>query len=225
VEIEPPGKGPTGRPRTKARVVEGTAPRLEARVLAERLPPRAWRRYRIKEGAKGESEAEFAFVRVTRSKKRGEPAAGATVVFRRSLEEGTVKIFLTNAPRRVTKKKLARVSGMRWPIETAFEEAKGEVGMDHYEVRTWRGWHHHMTQTFLAHAFLVRMRRRGKKSGLDAAASEAAGDGGAEGTRTDHRASTRDRGVSPSAKLRGVPIPSGSHRSTAPKAPKAPKAA
>jgi hypothetical protein len=55
---------------------------------------------------------------------------------------------------------LVRVSGMRWPIEACFAEAKGELGMDHYELRFWRGWHHHMTLVILAHHFLVRLQRR-----------------------------------------------------------------
>jgi len=50
--------------------------------------------------------------------------------------------------------------GMRWPIETIFEEAKGEVGFDHYEIRSWLGWHHHMLLVSLAHHFLVRLRVR-----------------------------------------------------------------
>ena len=49
---------------------------------------------------------------------------------------------------------------MRWPIETLFEEAKGEVGFDHYEIRSWLGWHHHMLLVSLAHHFLVRLRLR-----------------------------------------------------------------
>jgi SRSO17 transposase len=49
---------------------------------------------------------------------------------------------------------------MRWPIETCFAECKGELGMDHYELRFWRGWHHHMTLVFLAHHFLVRWQQR-----------------------------------------------------------------
>ena len=49
---------------------------------------------------------------------------------------------------------------MRWPIETIFEEAKGEVGLDHYEMRSWIGWHHHMLLVSLAHYFLVRLRIR-----------------------------------------------------------------
>jgi SRSO17 transposase len=55
-------------------------------------------------------------------------------------------------------------AGLRWPVETAIEEGKSEPGMEHYETRTWRGWHHHMTLTFLAHHFLVRLRLKLKKS-------------------------------------------------------------
>ena len=107
--------------------------------------------------------AEFAFVRVQRSVRHGRPAAEAWAVFRRGGDDKQLKIFLTNAPENCPRGELARLSARRWPIETAFEEAKGEIGMDHYEVRTWRGWHHHLTQTFLAHHFLVRMRLRYKK--------------------------------------------------------------
>ncbi len=53
---------------------------------------------------------------------------------------------------------LVRLSGMRWPIETTFEEGKGEVGLDQYETRSWAGWHHHMLLVCLAHHFLVRLR-------------------------------------------------------------------
>ena len=53
--------------------------------------------------------------------------------------------------------------GLRWPVETALEEGKTELGMDHYETRTWRGWHHQMTLTFLAHHFLLRLRLQLKK--------------------------------------------------------------
>jgi hypothetical protein len=49
-------------------------------------------------------------------------------------------------------------TGMRWPIETIFEEAKGEIGLDHYELRSWLGWHHHILLVSLAHHFLVRLR-------------------------------------------------------------------
>jgi hypothetical protein len=151
-------------------------------------------------------EAEFAFVRVTRSMRQGKPGAAAWAVFRRGTgEEATLKVFLTNAPESLGKHELARVNGMRWPIETAFEEVKGEVGMDHYEVRTWRGWHHHMTQTLLAYHFLVRMRLKYKKSpSADLAAGEAAGDDSV-GRSAHARTSHRNRLVSAAAELCGLP--------------------
>jgi len=58
---------------------------------------------------------------------------------------------------------LVRLSGMRWPIETCCEDGKQYLGMGDDEVRSWRGWHHHMTLCILAHFFLVRACRRLKK--------------------------------------------------------------
>jgi SRSO17 transposase len=53
------------------------------------------------------------------------------------------------------------VAGSRWRIEIGFEEAKGEVGLAHYEVRSWRGWYRHITLALLAHAFLASIRAEG----------------------------------------------------------------
>ena len=69
-----------------------------------------------------------------------------------------IKFYLSNAPEDIPLAELVRVSGMRWPIETIFEESKGQVGFDHYETRSWWGWHHHMGLACLAHHFLVRLR-------------------------------------------------------------------
>jgi hypothetical protein len=71
-----------------------------------------------------------------------------------------VKIYLSNAPVETPLDELVRVSGLRWPIECCFEEGKSELGLDHYEVRSWPGWHHHMTLVLLAHHFLVRLQKR-----------------------------------------------------------------
>ena len=202
IEIEPAGTPTKGRPVRHARAVPGTPSPREMRHIARELPASAWRRYTIKAGAKGEIAADFAFVYITRSVRQGRPAAAAWAVFRRDRAEGSsVKYFLTNAPRACAKRQLARLSGARWPIETAFEEAKGELGMDQYEVRTWRGWHHQMTQTFLAYHFLVRMRQRGKKSGADVAATAGVTHRGSLGGHHDHRASNRDRRLPPATQL------------------------
>jgi SRSO17 transposase len=56
---------------------------------------------------------------------------------------------------------LARVAGSRWRVEIGFEEAKGEVGLAHYEVRSWHGWYRHVTLSLFAHAFLAAIRAEG----------------------------------------------------------------
>jgi len=95
------------------------------------------------------------------------PAIRQWLICRRSLgPQPELKFYLSNAPSHCSTQELIRVSGLRWPIETALEEAKGEVGMDHYETRTWLGWHHHMFQTFMAHLFLMRLRQLFKKNCL-----------------------------------------------------------
>ncbi|MBA3637480.1 MAG: hypothetical protein H0W57_13845 [Rubrobacteraceae bacterium] len=58
------------------------------------------------------------------------------------------------SPEGASLSELAKVAGARWSIEECFERAKGEVGLDHYEVRRWEGWHRHITLCLLAHAFL-----------------------------------------------------------------------
>lgn len=168
-QILPPGKGQpgnlkTGRPRTAPRVARGEAAAQQLRQVAANLSPEDWQRQTIKEGAKGPITADFAFVRAM-SKRRRRPGHEVWAVFRRSRSDpGEIKYFLSNAPATTAKAELVRLAGLRWPVETAIEEAKGELGMDHYETRTWVGWHHHMTLTFLAHHFLVRLRLRLKKS-------------------------------------------------------------
>jgi len=57
--------------------------------------------------------------------------------------------------------KLAKVAGSRWRVEIGFEEAKGEVGLAHYEVRSWHGWYRHITLALFAHAFLATIRAEG----------------------------------------------------------------
>jgi hypothetical protein len=68
------------------------------------------------------------------------------------------KYYRCNAPKSTPVKTLARLTAWRWPVETTIEECKGELGLDHYEVRGWTGWHHHTTMTMLSHHFLVKLR-------------------------------------------------------------------
>lgn len=162
-EVEPAGRGPLGRPRLHPRV-KPNAPRAhEGREIAAQLPQRAWQPFMIQEGSKGPVVADFAFLRVTTVRDQL-PGPRTWAVFRRSLSTPPeLKFYLSNAPASCAHRRLAQASGDRWPIETVLEEAKGEVGMDHYETRTWCGWQHHLAQTFLAHHFLVRVQLQLKK--------------------------------------------------------------
>ena len=158
----PPSKG-RGRPASRRRLVAGTPPPMRVDKLAAQLPKGAWRKRRVKDGEKGPIEARFARRRVVAV--RGKlPGPEVWVVFRRSLSEPQeLKVFLSNAPADTPLTELVRVSGMRWPIETCFEEAKGSLGMAQYQTRSWCGWHHHMTLVILAHHLLVRLRLKHKK--------------------------------------------------------------
>ena len=161
--VQPPGPGLMGRPRLHPRVAPGAPRPIEMKVLAAQLPRAAWQRWTIKEGSRGPLEADFAFKRVT-AVRNSLPGPRLWATFRRSLADPTeIKCFLSNAPAHCPRAELVRVTGLRWPIETALKEGKGEVGLDHYETRSWLGWHHHMLQSFLAHLFLMRLRLRFKK--------------------------------------------------------------
>jgi SRSO17 transposase len=168
-----------GRPRphrkqTRSRLAPGEAQAQTVVTIAAQLPSSRWRPLVIKEGSKGPMKAEFACLRCVAVRK-GLPGPDVWLVLRRSLSDGEVKAYLSNAPAQTPHKTFARISGMRWPIETCFEDGKQRLGMGDYEVRTWTGWHHHQTLVILAHAFLVRLRLQlGKKgAGADASAGVA----------------------------------------------------
>ncbi|MBA2647771.1 MAG: IS701 family transposase [Pyrinomonadaceae bacterium] len=163
VEIMAPGKGPLGAPRKGPVVAPGTPKAQAVEQIGAEVSDAAWRRHTIKEGSRGPITADFAFVRAT-AKRGRRPGHAVWIIFRRGLEPGAeIKYYLSNAPADCARTTLVRISGLRWPVETALEEAKSELGMDHYETRTWRGWHHQMTLTFLAHHFLLRLRLKLEK--------------------------------------------------------------
>jgi SRSO17 transposase len=175
----PPPTGKTGRPAQPARLVPDAPAAVRVETIAA-APALVWRYYQIQEGAKGPLVAAFACARVV-AVRDGLPGPEQWLVLRRSLgERAQLKTYLSNAPAATPQTSLVRMSGMRWPVEAAILECKSEVGMDHYEVRGWRGWHHHMTMTLLAHHFLVRQRclLGGKISRIDGGASAASVTGG-----------------------------------------------
>jgi SRSO17 transposase len=157
----PPWAG-QGRKPTRRRVLAGEAPPDAVALLAAAVPPDRWVQRTLKEGSKGPLVAHFAALRVI-AMREGLPGPEVWLVLRRNLATDELKTYLCNAPADIPLATLVRLSGMRWPIETCFEDGKQYLGLGDYEVRGWRGWHHHMTLCILAHFFLVRMCLRLKK--------------------------------------------------------------
>ena len=163
--VEEPSVGGRGRPRHKARVRPGEpAPQTAEQILAG-LPAAAWQRYTFREGSQGPQQAEFARVRFVVERDQL-PGPELWLVFeRRCVQQTPVKYYLSNAGRRCPLLTLVQVGHTRWTVEDSFLRGKQEVGLDDYEVRGWRGWHHHMTLSLLALWFLVlEQGRLGKKN-------------------------------------------------------------
>jgi SRSO17 transposase len=147
-----------GRRPTRLRLRNPAQRPVAVNELVAALPQEAWTSATLKEGSKGPVVCDFAFLRLIEAR-HNLPGPELWLVIRRNLADPTqVKFYFSNAPASTPLLEFVRLSGLRWPIETIFEEAKGEVGFDHYEMRSWLGWHHHMLLVALAHHFLVRLR-------------------------------------------------------------------
>ena len=134
--------------------------------IVRSLPAGDWIRHRVTEGEKGPREYEFVRLRVIEKIHR-EPGPEGWLMARRPVgsdPEAEIKCYLSNAPATIALAEMAAVGCLRWTIEEDFELAKGEVGLDHYEVTRYRGWYHHITLSLLALAFLKSVQREwGKK--------------------------------------------------------------
>jgi SRSO17 transposase len=140
-------------------------------AIAQSLPASRWERLSAGFGSKGERLYDWALMEL--SKQDGWTRA---LLVRRSIEEKPeCAYYLCYAPvGKDTIEALVRVAGERWKIEQCFQTAKGECGLDHYEVRHWRGWYRHITLSMLAHAVLSVLRARGEKNFRSAGAVERA---------------------------------------------------
>lgn len=145
-----------GRPRTRKRI-KGTSERVDQ--IAGRFQPNDWKRIAVADGSKGCRVYDWAARRVF-SRKAGRGTQDLWLVVRRSLAKPSeMAYYLGWAPAQTPLVVLAQVASGRWQIEQCFLEAKGEVGLDDYQVRKWRPWHRHMQLVMLAHLFLTELRR------------------------------------------------------------------
>jgi SRSO17 transposase len=123
----------------------------------EDVPTNGWQRLSAGDGAKGPRLYDWAWLPCWLDAARGWQKG--LLIRRKLAHPEAFTYYLTLAPEGTGLSDLVRVAGTRWTIEACFEAAKGEVGLDQYEVRSWTGWHRHITLAMLAHAYLAVVRR------------------------------------------------------------------
>jgi SRSO17 transposase len=158
--VSPPVRASTGRPPTRTHLAPAAPPAQRVDAIATQRRLAHWQRFIIHEGSKGPLEVEILARRVVMAAEEL-PGREEWLVVRRPVADLIVKhwkFYRSNASAGTPLTTLARMTAWRWPVESVIEECKGELGLDHYEVRGWVGWHHHTTLTLLAHHFLVRLR-------------------------------------------------------------------
>jgi SRSO17 transposase len=154
-------------PKTHAVRYEGL--RQTAAKLVARLPEDVWVEAPTGMGVQGERRHHWACLPLSED---CPPGTRRWLLVQRGLDDpDELAYFLACGPDGTTEAELLRVCGARWQVEEGFAQAKGEVGLDQYEVRTWQAWHRFVTLCLLAHAFLVVLRCAGQQA-------EAAEEGG-----------------------------------------------
>jgi SRSO17 transposase len=143
-------------------ILDGHFGQPRADLIAAHIPAKEWRRLSAGAGTKGPRWYDWARVRLARLQLSVEERRWEhCLLVRRSRHDPTdLAYYVVFAPAGTSLRTLARVAGQRWRIEQSFELAKGEVGLDHYEVRRWDGWYRHMTLAMFALAYLAVLRVR-----------------------------------------------------------------
>jgi SRSO17 transposase len=153
-----------GRPRSNPHLADDSPRPVSLKSLADRLPRRkvTWR-----EGTKGKLSAKFAWVRVWPAQDWASGGcAGADPIWLLIEErgDGTIYYAFSNLPADTRRVQAVRLWKSRWPVEQGYQQMKEELGLNHYEGRSWRGFHHHACLVMLAYGFLVLEQLREKEA-------------------------------------------------------------
>ena len=139
------------------------ARQVRADRLASQVDEGNWIRCSACDGAKGPRVYDWAAVEIRPLR---EPGKGHWLLVRRSVANPEkLAYYVCYGQSGTALEELVRVAGRRWTIEECFEEAKGQVGLDQYEVRRWDGWYRHITLAVLAHAYLTVIRNQAAEQG------------------------------------------------------------
>jgi len=149
-----------GRPRTRPRLAEDSPRPIALKDLAKTVKLRkvTWR-----EGTKGQLSGRFAWLRVWPAGGWQSGACAGQGPMWLLIEEqadGEIKYAFSNLPEGTGIKKAVRLWKSRWPVEQGYQQMKEELGLDHFEGRSWRGFHHHAALVLLAYGFLLLERAR-----------------------------------------------------------------
>jgi SRSO17 transposase len=155
-----PARPSRGRPATRSRLAAGNPQPVPLSTVAARVPRHkvTWR-----EGTKGKLSGRFAWVRVWPGHgwATGTCADAAPVwLLIEEQADGTLKFALSNLPVGTSRLAAVRLWKSRWPVEQGYQQLKEELGLDHFEGRSWRGFHHHVALTLLAYGFLLLEKHR-----------------------------------------------------------------
>jgi SRSO17 transposase len=152
--IPPQEAGTRGRPRT--RYFDLKNPPVAMTVVARDL---SYRTVKWRSGSRGIQSSRFAAVRIKTAHKHinGVPPSELQWLICEwpKNEAAPTKFYLSSLPPRTSLKALVRFAKLRWRIERDYQELKQELGLDHFEGRSWRGFHHHATLCSVAHGFLA----------------------------------------------------------------------
>jgi SRSO17 transposase len=167
IALENQGLGYVAGVRSDFAVVSGFR-QVRAKALLAEVPDDGWHRVSCGDGAKGPREYDWAVLPT--NSPEPETYARWLLIRRGVTAPEEVAYFACGGPPRTTLAELVRVAGMRWAIEECFELAKGDCGLDEYEVRSWVGWHRHVTLSLFALAAVAVIRSRvpaprGRKKG------------------------------------------------------------
>lgn len=143
-------------PKT-TRFTDATKKTVQFDALAPRLPPNSWQRRSCGIGSKGFRVYDWALI--------DSDHPDHQYLIRRSIDDSELAFYHCHNPHHAGFTELVGVAGARWPIEECFGSGKNEVGLDHYQVRTWDAWHRHITLAMLAHTFLAITAHTTKKRG------------------------------------------------------------
>src|SRR5205823_7604303 len=153
-----------GRPRVRSRLAEDAPRPVSLKELAARTPLRkvTWR-----EGTKGKLSGRFAWLRVWPGGgwQTGDCASAEPIwLLIEEQADGKLKYAFSNLPADTRRIRAVRLWKRRWPVEQGYQQMKEELGLDHFEGRSWRGFHHHAGLVMLAYGFLALEQERLKRT-------------------------------------------------------------